>query len=570
MKWIFFLASTGLLGGEIEGVRRVQAHLLIDNKAAAIAEAETLFEAEKGSKEAATAFLEALAASGDEERALGVWTELSLKAPEIVVDRHLSEQLGWGVLRHSLESTQYGVKLGALVGSYLTHDARAVPIFLKMMRDSNAVVRAVAVQMASGYGDAVLKEEIAELLENEKVFFVRLEVIKAVGSLRMKGLAPQLQAILSSEKNTFEERLLSVQALVHMFDKTTGEEIEALAKNQRAGMRHLACHLAEHFRCKEALAVMVQLFRDPHPDVRIAALNAVAFSLMDKAKKEDLKLEGVLDDLEPRVAVTAAFLALLVDAEKGEKALEKHLQSTIPETRRLAASALAHGGGRGLRLAIETMEKTDDPYVKANLAIGLLGQRLQVKRCSDILFDFFEKEKRMWMFDTRGNPALPVLSQSQIRYVDQIPNYPEAVDTMTRLELISLLSVVGDDRALEALKGFLGRKSWRVTGVAAVTLLSEGDESALELVKNLVHDPDPNVSLQACLVLAMWGKDETVFAELEKAYPKSTHEKKLQILEAIGRIGGMDHVPFLVSVLSEPFPLLRVAAASALIQAVNL
>jgi HEAT repeat protein len=226
-------------------------------------------------------------------------------------------------------------------------------------------------------------------------------------------------------------------------------------------------------------------------------------------------------------------------------------------------------GSRGIPLAIKTLKESQDPYVKANVALGLLGQRVEVQMSCDFIYDFLENEKRMWMIDKRPNPLFGVLAPSQVRHNDQIPNYPEAQDQMTRLTLVSLLALVDDPRALPALKTFLQRKSWGISGVAAATLLHEGDETALSVVKQLVDDPDPNVRMQACLVLAMFGKDESVIRNLQGAYAGADHEKKLHILEALGKIGNTQSFSFLVSVLREPFPILRVAAAAALIQSVN-
>ena len=218
---------------------------------------------------------------------------------------------------------------------------------------------------------------------------------------------------------------------------------------------------------------------------------------------------------------------------------------------------------------MKVLKESSDPYVKANVALGLLGQRVEVTPCCDLIYEFLQSEKRMWMWDTRPNPLFQVLAPSQVRHVDQIPNYPEAIDQMTRLNLVSFLVLVDDPRALPALKTFLQRKSWGITGVAAATLLQEGDETALEVVRKLLDETDPNIRLQACLVLGMLGRDETVLRDLQGAYAGADHEKKLHILEAVGRVGNSNSYSFLVGVLREPFPILRVAAAAALIQSVN-
>ncbi|HSX26457.1 MAG TPA: HEAT repeat domain-containing protein [Chlamydiales bacterium] len=574
MKVFFLLAALVPFLAQLsedEGIRRVQAHLLIDDNQSALEEAQKLEGRYPHSSRVGGALLEALSANGLEEEALNVWTRITADQPDLMQDRHLLEELSWGVLKRGLDSSQYGIRLASLIGTFLTKDIRAVPVLLRMMRDSNAVIRSVAVQMATAYRDAPLKDEIARLMNEEKVWMVRLEVIKAAGMLRMKELAPKLKALVQSENTTYEERQFSIASLVEMTDEISLDEFNLLARSNRAGLRHLACSIAEHFRMENAGEEMQRLIGDTHPDVRIAALNAFGLFFREKVKPEKAKevLGAALRDIDPAVAITASWVAVLVDPVFGEPYLARWLTDLLPENRRIAAAALSATGSRGKTLSIQTLQTNSDSYVKANIALGLLGQRIEVQRCCDILYDFLQTEKRMWMWDPKPNPLFQVLAPSQVRHIDQIPNYPEAIDQMTRLNLVSLLALVGDPRALPALKTFLQRKSWGISGVAAATLLQEGDETALEVVRQLMDDPDPNIRLQACLVLGMLGREESVVQELQNAYAGAEHEKKLHILEALGRVGNTETYSFLVGRLREPFPILRIAAAAALIQSVN-
>ncbi|MES2273129.1 MAG: M24 family metallopeptidase [Chlamydiota bacterium] len=543
MNWLILLAPLSFIQGdphftEAEGVRRVQAHLLIEDPDSALNEASMLAVKFPDSLTAGKTLVEALAANGHEEEALDLWNRLSANHPDLLHDRHLLEELSWGVLKKGIQSTQYGIRLAAMIGTYLTHDVRAVPILLKMMRDSNAVIRSIAVQMASSYRDAPLKDEIARLMNHEKVWMVRLEVIKAVGMLRMKELAGHLKALIQSDKTTYEERQLAIGALLEIYDEISLAELKDLARSNRAGLRHLACSIAAHFEMKEAKSEIFRLIQDTHPNVRIAALNAFGLFYREGISLQEAKdlLSAPLKDSDPAVAITAAWAALLIDPELGGN-LDVWLQDSLAENRRLAAAALAATGSRGASLAVKVLKTSLDSYVKANVALGLLGQRIEVERCCDMIYDFLQTEKRTWMWDTRPNPLFQILAPSQVRHIDQIPNYPEAIDQMTRLNLVSLLALVEDPRAVPALKTFLMRKSWGITGVAAATLLQEGDETALEIVRNLLEDSDPNIRLQACLVLAMFGKESSVVRELQGAYASAEHEKKLHILEALGRIG---------------------------------
>jgi len=573
VKWLIplVLFASCVQASEEEGVRRVQAHLLIEDLSSALHEAEQLANQYPESLVAGKTLVRAFAANGLEDSALNLWNRLTMNNPNLLYDRELLEDLAWGVLKKGLNSTQYGVRLASLIGSYLTHDVKAVSILQRMMRDSNAVIRSVAVQMAASYRDAPLKDEIERLMNDERVWMVRLEVIKAAGQLKMKEMAGKLKALVQSDKTTYEERHLAIAALLEMYDSITMQEWNVLATSNRAGLRHLACSIAVHFRLEEAKEEILRLTQDPHPSVRIQALNAFGIFYREKIDMSRSKeiVTAAMKDSDPSVAITACWAMLLIDPESGSPAMSQWLVDSLPENRRLAAAALSATGERGWKLSKKMLKESTDPYVKANIALGLIGQREEVSDCCDLIYDFLENEKRMWMWDTRPNSLFRILAPSQVRHVDQIPNYPEAIDQMTRLNLVSLLALVEDKRALPAIKTFLLRKSWGITGVAAATLLQEGDETALEVVRKLLNDPDANIRLQACLVLAMLGRDDTVLRDLQGAYAGADHEKKLHILEALGRVGNANSYSFLTGVLREPFPILRVAAAAALIQSVN-
>ena len=87
---------------------------------------------------------------------------------------------------------------------------------------------------------------------------------------------------------------------------------------------------------------------------------------------------------------------------------------------------------------------------------------------------------------------------------------------------------------------------------------------------NKYHLIRENVRIQAALALAIIGKDKAALPILEKAYFEVDHEMKLNILGAIGNIGTKDSFPFLIKVLQEPFLILRIAAASSIVQIINL
>ena len=86
------------------------------------------------------------------------------------------------------------------------------------------------------------------------------------------------------------------------------------------------------------------------------------------------------------------------------------------------------------------------------------------------------------------NSFFEVLAPSELTHVEHIPRYPEAIDQLTHLNLLSVLALVEDNRAQEGLKSFLKKKDWQITGAAMVILLQEGDERTIEGLNIILQD----------------------------------------------------------------------------------
>ncbi|MBM3198060.1 MAG: hypothetical protein FJZ58_02240, partial [Chlamydiae bacterium] len=175
-----------LLWGQEEEqlLRRVYDHLVIGDQAAAVYEGKQLLEAYPYSIRAQEAYLESLCQKGEEIEALELFSLLWEKQEESE-RRKAAEQLAWSVLFKGKASPLFLVHLYSILGSAFAHDAKAVPLLLQEMRGSNAFLRALAVKLSMNYGDEPLRRELLRLLQEERVWFVRLEVIRAVGALRI-------------------------------------------------------------------------------------------------------------------------------------------------------------------------------------------------------------------------------------------------------------------------------------------------------------------------------------------------------------------------------------------------
>jgi HEAT repeat protein len=554
---------------EDEFKKRIYAHLMISDRLSAVEEAEKALREYPQSKALQLAYIQALSEKGDEMEAMAQWVETSIEFEEEKNNRRILEILAWGVLNKGESSAQLNIRLNSMLGAAFTRDAKAIPIILGQLRASNALLRSIAVKLAIAFGDAPLKDEIARLLKEEKVWYVRLEVIQAVGLLRLHELKAELKEIIGNPRTLVEEKASAIVALVSMYDHIEREELLSLVQSDRAGLRQLAVGVITHLNMTEELDLLLPLLRDASSDVRISAMNTLALMRAEKIGLVSVSelLEENLNNTSPEVAITASYVLLLLNEREGSRHLSKWLNSENPEWRRLASAALSVSGKYGLKLALKEFRETTDPYVKINLAIGLLGQRIQVKMACDTIHKVFSQEKNtLWMWDSRSNPLFRSLAPSRVKHIEHIPHYPAVIDQLVRLDLLSILSIVRYPNAQMAVREFLQTRAWGVTGAAAATLLQEGDEEDLAAVRELLSDPDEKIRVQAAMILAIVGSDPSAVKILQEAYPHVDREMKVHILEALAHIGDPSSIPFLLNILKEPFQVLRVVSASALIQ----
>lgn len=549
--------------------KRIHTHLLIDDPHTAIEEAKEFLGQYPDSKALRLALIKALCLAGSEVEALGEWEKLTNTHEDLLQDRVALETLAWGVLNKGGASDQLVVRVNALLGASMTRDAKAIPLILSALRDSNSLLRSIAVGLAAQYADLPIQQEIARLLKQEEVWYVRLELIKAVGALRMKETKGRLIEIIGNSSVLAEEKVAAIVSLVNMTESMDDKELMTLVKSKRAGIRELASQIILHLDKKDKISLLLPLLSDANSAVRVSALCTLALlgieTLEGKPLMEHPNVNRLLSDHSPEVAITASWLALLRKDPRGEKALEYWVEKKGPLYARLAAGGIAISGKNGISLAKRLLKRVRDPYVKATLSLGLIGQREALKvSCKALDAQLGLREKIMW--DTSLNPLFRRLSPSKVSHQAQIPNYPQVVNQMTRIELLQVLCIMNYPKAQEAVKSYLRTHTWGTAGAAAATLLQEGDDEALDVVRSLLTDKEEKVRIQAALILAMLGGDKEAVNVLRAAYPTASKEIKIFILEALAKVGDPESIAFLLERLNEPFQILRVVAATAIIR----
>lgn len=546
--------------------KRVNAHLIIADHQTACHEAMWGVCQYPQNKTVWLAYLRALAKAGDVKAMMANWKLFIEKFPEEKNNREILEDFAWAVIDKGAYSSSPQIRVMALLGAFFSQDAKGIALLQQSLKDENSFIRAAAAKLSSHLMDATLQDELFRLLQTEKVWRVRLEVIRAIGELRVMTAKKELQKIVRNPQNHPEEKAAAIQALVLLSEEVNHKQIAELASSNSSGMRMLACELVAFFDQTEDVDKLSHLLEDHHSDVR-----SKVFQTIGRLRSKTIGGKSVVEvaergvfDPDPTVAITAAWVLTINQPEKGMPAFQRFINHNNRDVRSLAAAALAATGKYGLPMTLKAFSENDDPYVKINLAIGLIGQRSNIMKACDCLYQGLSRQKEQWSWNEDRN--FKVLAPNKEVHDDSIPNYPEAVNQLTRLEILQILALVHYPHAQEATKNFLKESNWGISGLAAALLLTEGDDEAVDLVHELLHDDDSKIRVQAALILSLWGKGEYAVQLLQESYSAADREVKEQILEGIGRVGSENSLHFLAERLQEPYQTLRLIAAAALLE----
>lgn len=560
-----FSALTADLSVE-DSVKRVHAHLIIHDCASALEEAVTALQQNAHSLPLWEAYIKALAVAGQEKEMIQAWRNYQQLNPKAYDNREVLESMAWGTIQQGARSSSPLVRVMALLAAFFGNDSKGVEIIAINLRDPNILIRGVALEVASKLNDAPLCDAVLDMLTTEQCWDVRLAAIKAAGAMEIKKARPLLLKIAASDQSSAEEVGLAVEALVHLMDHPRLSELQKLASSERAGLRLLACELAAEYELEEAVPILVSLTGDTHFEVRAAAILATGV-IAPKDANLERALNAIgerLQDPDDRVAVIAAWFMTRCGRPEGLVAFERLIKSPVRDTRLQASVALVSCGSLGLPLMQKAFQLHSDPYVKINLARGLIGQRVQTEQARDVLYDAYSNSSERWMPLEFG--IFVGTAPSKVKHDEAMANKPEAVNQVARLEILKLLAITGHPQAQAGIKKLLKEKTWGVSGLASIQLLSEGDEKASDLVTELLKDSDQTVRVQAALVLAMWGRREDAVPVLEASYLQADRETKERILEGLGKIGTPDSIPFLIDRMEESSQTLRLVAAAAIVQ----
>lgn len=545
---------------------QIEDHLTIKNPVTAASIAKKAVEDAIQEPLNHKSYVKALSRAGQEAESVAAWEAFYKLFPDDALSRDTVEEIAWGVIRKHSASTIPYESVIAMLALFFSRDIQGVHLVQKQMFHGNAKVRELAVQLSTQMQDAPLKQAVQQLFFQERVFSTRIAVIKAVGAMRLTALQPQLEELLTSEKSSHEEKLAALAALVALKTHPSRFEVTTLLSSKRSFLRLLGCNLALYKNVSLPIDSFLPLLEDNQAPIRSQGLRTLGLLFhKDSTQKEILLQVGKdkLNDPNEKVAITALWLLTLL----GEKNLpwDKFLTSPFQDNRILAASALSTTGDYGAAFAKAAFYSTTDPFVKLNLALGMIEIRQNIPNAASAVFDAIKSKHPLMMH--HEELGFRMIKPTTLTIKSE--NTPLEEHQLCQLELLNMLAILEDPRAHEGFKQFLSQRNWSVGKIAAAFLLTEGSQESIDLIKALLNEQNSNIKLEAALLLALWGKDSASIEFLQKEYVSASRNYKERILEAIGSVGSMEPIPFLIECLKEPYPVLRMMAASAILQCAN-
>lgn len=554
---LFFILANILplaAASEKEACHKLDNHLIIHDYATAEKEARALVDLYPECLMVQEVAIKAFSRAGNEEEALKAfdkWKDLSPTPPP----RRIYEELAWGIICKGEKSASPLVRMVATVAAFWGQDARGVKVIERRLFDKNSIVRSAAVETASKLPDECLKTAILIRLNEETEWEVRLGILEGIGRMKITSMKPRLIEIIGDNRSTLEEKGAATESLLALLETIPRDELCGLARSNRAPLRALAAEIITCLHIDESVDLLWQMLNDSHAEVRAQA----AMGLGVLRQKSNSTLENLLNDREFHVALAAAYTIILDKSHAADGWVEKQLQSLNLDHARLTAAMLGAAGKYGEPLAKNLRSVPEDFYVRMNLALAIMDAP-----ALDLIYQGVMDNKERWGRGRKG--IFHPLEPSKEKHKPMAPNWPEMVNKQTRIEILNLLAIKEHPKALFAVRNFLKDRGWGLAGMSSSLLLTEGDEGSPELVRELLKDSDPDIRLQAALILSKWDPSEEMGPILTQNYETLSREKKEIVLQAMGEIGDKDALDFLIGEMASPHATMRLIASASLLK----
>lgn len=368
-------------------------------------------------------------------------------------------------------------------------------------------------------------------------------------------------------RNTPEDVLDLTDTVMHHYDwETRMEAAERLAKiDDPATIHPLIQALGDRDsfvrwkavrglkeKGRSATEALIQALNDDDTAIRIGAAYTLG-SISDKVAT--LALIGALADEEVDVRARAAEALGKIGDTEAVSTLISALDDRSKIVRGRALQALIHIGQPAIKPLVKTIESGDEALVTRWMAARtLVSMGEPAVEELIIALDHPAWDVRLRTAETLGQIGDPRAVKPLVRLLDD-------PDPHVRMQAKEAIAKIGKP-AIGTLVTQLKHESRLVRGNAVAALAQIRDPRAVKPLVRVLGDLDRFV--QNLALVALVGLGETGTEQLEAALRNKNPVVRQNATKALGMIGDVRAVGYLIPMLKDPEPPIRAAAAEAL------
>ncbi len=171
-----------------------------------------------------------------------------------------------------LADPEEGVVLKALLALRKLKHPAAIPALLALLQSPQPRIRQKAVDALGVLGDAVVAEQLEQLLRNDRAEDVRAAAAKALGEIRDPGSVDALQNAIH---DVFSVRCKAIVSLGQIGDESSVGLLISLLRDPVPEVRYHAAQALAEMGCKAAIVPIESQLDDSDPMVRRGAAKAL-------------------------------------------------------------------------------------------------------------------------------------------------------------------------------------------------------------------------------------------------------------------------------------------------------
>jgi len=466
------------------------------------------------------------------------------------------ETISWAIIEKNAAASHPRLRIEALLAAAHSHDQKAIPILIRLLKDPNPHVQELALECASHFPDEPI-QQLAEELTRTAPAPIKL----AAAQLLIKQEAPSAKQLifnmLSDEVFSENDRTLLISALAEM--EQSSDWVAKAFSDKNSNIRQLAASYVLHHPSSELLLALIPLLNDSSSTVRHVTLEALGLWHHLIAEKDSFlkeKASSLLHSPVNQLSSTAAWMLLRLGEEP-----QKNLETLSKNEARILCSRVIASGTCGLQLAKRLLGQIEDPICQLNLNLYLLSHRVNFDR--SVLKSLLENN--VILLGEHNEGIFSWIDETQLAHHPLIPRLPESQDLLIRLRIAAALSYIDNNLTVETIAKMIEDRAWGVTAEAAALLIQEDSPCLEEVLSPLLASPIETVRIQAALLLALMTESQAASDILCEEFDRSSKEGKETLLLGFAALTSDKTIEKLTPLLVDRSPILQTRAAGVLL-----